>query len=899
MDEVSRSEIHDHVELTRIIHSNRRIRQIVQETANEFLSLQNDLFQEIQKEEFDETIEQKSKPLLDVLKIQSLNKQVTADKVQLALVGENSCGKTSLIHLLLESDPFLPSDVGSVSARIIHMKYTTNTEACLRVYKSLNKRHQEHLEKVDLSEYFSGGEPNWNGVKAAIEPHVKRPDPEKIEKKSEDFRKWAKKFVEIQIPSNFLKLGIDLYDTPGLLYSDPPILKQNLHDLVKTVRPTVVFMYENASVTVDTKDCYLALKDALGKQLTDISIFFLNTKVDIGTILQNDAEVSDEEFEKTILVNVRKERQELLLKAPSMANEISNGSEFDVISVESEYDPLGVKMNQLTINHLIQFVANSDLKTAHKVSELVLPIINSFFEFAFVTNHRTRAQLQELRRNADQWAENYFINHQNRLDEVLRKLYDVIIKELNDQMDSITRRAEQQGTAKDIEKYIKSVIQHEIINVLVKKFIEPCESFSFIQAFLHSSLLSNPDKNEFLVGAQKSGSDLLSDLLRLLDIGDKMSCELYIYRTIIRPLSFIRDILIETDEEDEQSTTKKNSHGDYLKTILRQDKIRKSTRPTNITNLDIAQQYLNDLRSGLINQKNSLNLILGKWCDHEKDELKEKIDQQYRLAEQFLPQREKAYELANKYAEQFARFECKLIVAQNLASFNGHIPTLNLMEEISIDDNMFFELYSADWLDKKDLIVKKLKITSNLQYLEAHNYRKLSKLDIPNFLPLLYLYQNDDNELWMFFPKYECLENKISTVTIKNVLEIVLAVAKCLERLHANELMHGNVHVKNIYITHDETYLLGDFHYKEMYETITIYVNRHTMSKILWASDNDIYSLGELGMVLYGYLVTNDEIVKILDQFKSLLQQCLSQDPISRPKASKIVEILHDLLKKV
>jgi hypothetical protein len=644
MDEIPITTTLDHTELTRIIHSNHHIRQVVQQATNEFLSLQNDLLQQIQKEKFDETVEHKSKPLIDVLKIQSLNKQVTTDKLQLALVGENACGKTSLIHHLLEADPFLPSDVGSVSARIIRLTYAENKNACLRVYSSLNDQHKEPEVQISLSEYFSESEPNWIGVKEAIVSHVQRPNPKEIEKNSEEFAEWAKYFVEIRIPSTFLKLGVDLYDTPGLLYSDPPVLKKNMHDLVKTIVPTVVLMYENASVVIDTEDCFLALKEALGKQLDDTSIFFLNTKVDIGIITSVDVEINDEEFENTILKSVRQKRKDLLLKVPSIAKQLSDGGEFNVISVESQWCSHGVKMNQLTIDHLIQFVANSDLKAAKKVSKLVLPIINSFFDFAFVTNHRTHEQLQELHRNAHLWAENYFIGHQTTLDEILRKLYGAIIKEIGDTMDSIAGRATKQDTVEIMEKYIRSLIQYEIIGVIVKKFTGVYGTISMLLTLFDSSLLNNADKNELLVAAQENF------FVRALGVDDETSCQLYLCETIMQPLYLISDILIESDDEDNQTNTKKNLRWDKLKTQLRQNVVKKSSRSNNTEKLHIARQYLNDIRSGFMNQKNHINEVLGQWCEQEKDTLKEKIDQKYKLAEKFLPQREKAYDLANTYA---------------------------------------------------------------------------------------------------------------------------------------------------------------------------------------------------------------------------------------------------------
>ncbi|CAF1239523.1 unnamed protein product [Rotaria sordida] len=368
MDGDSEESVYNHDELTRIIYSNHQIRHMVQQKTNEFLSLQRDFFKALGNERFDSTLEQKSKLLTDSLKLDSLNEQVTADKVQLALVGENSCGKTALVHFLLDSGQFLPSDVGSVSARVIRLTYSSDTESCLRVYESLEKRNEEPTDQISLRDCFLDSEPDWNALKNVIESYVKRPDAEKVEKDSYQFAEWAKRFVEIRIPSKFLKLGIDLYDTPGLLYSDPPILKKNLHDLVKLIRPTVVFMYENPSVPTVTKDCFLALKEALGKQLEDTNIFFLNTKVDIGSLITNGTNISKAEFEIIILNKARQSRKDLLLKAPGMAQEIDDNNGFNIISVDSGWSPLGEIMNKITINHIIQFVANADLKVAKTIN---------------------------------------------------------------------------------------------------------------------------------------------------------------------------------------------------------------------------------------------------------------------------------------------------------------------------------------------------------------------------------------------------------------------------------------------------------------------------------------------------------------------------------------------------
>ncbi|CAF3975698.1 unnamed protein product [Rotaria sp. Silwood1] len=889
MEDVPTSDAFDYTELTDIIHNNHRIRRKVQEATNQFLASQNELLQQLQKETFDKTISDKFDLLIDTLNIQSMNEQVVADKVQLALVGENSSGKTALIHYLLESDSFLPSYVGSVSARIIRLTYEDAANACLRVYSSLKDRHKEPYE-VSLSEYFSEPEPVWGGVRAKIAEYVTRPKLEENEKHSEIFADWARKFVEIRIPSMFLKLGIDLYDTPGLHYSDPSILEQNLHDLVETIVPTVVFTYENSAITSATKDCFLALKKALGKKLGDTSIFFLNTKTDIGMIISANSPISTEQFEKTILVDARKKRKDLLLKVPNLAQQIFESSEFDIISVKSQLHPLGIKMNQLTINHLIQFVANSDLTIAKHVIEMVLPVINLFFDFASVVNHRTREQLQHLRRKAYEWIESYFIDYQNLLDRVLQILYDCMIKELNDKMDSIIQRAIKQSPGVNMEKYIRTLVQQEIIQTSVGRIVNANADILAIHTFVQSSLFQNVDKNELLDVVQRMFVTLSS-----VNTEDRISTKRYNATRLVTPLIMIRDILIETDDEDNENDTNNKREFHEIKKCLRQKVIRKSRPSKSMERIDLAQQFLSDIRRGFLDQKASINALVGQWCEFEKNRLQEKINQQYKLAEQWLPQREKVYRIANKYVEQFACIECKLSVAQSLTEFNGNNPVL---KELIIDEDKFFQYYSAEWGDRKDFIVKKFKDISNLQYLEAHNYQQLSKLNISGLLTLSYLYLNDDNELWMFFSKYECLDYNTKQLTIKEVLSILLVIAKCLKILHENEFIHGNVHIKNIYRTSDEKYILGDFYSTKNYENALDCINRHKMNVSIQESANDIFTLGQVGMTLYESLKTNEEASKVVDDLKCLLGRCMDEDPVMRPSASRVVEILIDLSEK-
>ncbi|CAF4714015.1 unnamed protein product, partial [Rotaria sp. Silwood2] len=111
---------------------------------------------------------------------------------------------------------------------------------------------------------------------------------------SDDFAKWASHLIEIRIPSRFLQYGINVYDTPGFLGNDPSILAENLLQLVSSVRPSLIYLYDNAVVSDDSRKCFEQLQLALRHHFRGTAFFFLNTKADVLTI-RKDAEDDDDD----------------------------------------------------------------------------------------------------------------------------------------------------------------------------------------------------------------------------------------------------------------------------------------------------------------------------------------------------------------------------------------------------------------------------------------------------------------------------------------------------------------------------------------------------------------------------------------------------------------------------
>lgn len=266
--------------LGRIVQSNHYIRHRVQQSVNEFVHMRENLLSQLQSKKLNDLSDEFS-PLLKSMDNTTLNKEVTSNKIQLALCGENSSGKTSFIHLLLGIGDILPSDVGPVTARIIKLTYAKGEQACAIIYPSLEASFENKIDiQIDLSKFFiinnEDDEPDWNGIADKLGDYVRRD--KKLDIHSEEFSQWAKYFIEIRLPSPILELGIDVYDTAGFRIRDAKILKDCLYDLVRRVQPTIVFLYDNPSSTDETNDCFLAVKDTL-KHIYTSDIFFLIQKL--------------------------------------------------------------------------------------------------------------------------------------------------------------------------------------------------------------------------------------------------------------------------------------------------------------------------------------------------------------------------------------------------------------------------------------------------------------------------------------------------------------------------------------------------------------------------------------------------------------------------------------------
>ena len=177
--------------------------------------------------------------------------------------------------------------------------------------------------------------------------------------------------------------------------------------------------------------------------------------------------------------------------------------------------------------------------------------------------------------------------------------------------------------------------------------------------------------------------------------------------------------------------------------------------------LHAAQQYITEIHNQIATSETMFASIISTWCSKQRSKLQKRIDQQYEIAISVLPMRHRAHDVLQQYAYQFARIECQLQAAQDLAKFNGIKPILLYdQESITQSSNTVYTIHEVEWGSvKRNLFVKRLTQSisnrPNAAYLEAHYHRKINNLNIPHMLKLVYLYENQlfdhSYELWMIF----------------------------------------------------------------------------------------------------------------------------------------------------
>lgn len=183
--------------------------------------------------------------------LETLSEKLTKDRFNLAVLGQMKRGKSSFVNALLGAE-ILPTGILPLTSVITKIRFGHAVGAAIR-YKS---GHSEPIELHRLNEYITeaGNPGNWKDVASA----------------------------EVIYPSNFLRMGIDLIDTPG-------IGSTHLHNTSTTenylneVDAGIVILSVDPPITTVESDFIRRIRSDIPKLL------FVINKTDMVTPVESDA----------------------------------------------------------------------------------------------------------------------------------------------------------------------------------------------------------------------------------------------------------------------------------------------------------------------------------------------------------------------------------------------------------------------------------------------------------------------------------------------------------------------------------------------------------------------------------------------------------------------------------
>ena len=672
---------------------------------------------------------------------------------------------------------------GAVSARVVKFSYAPAEKACLIRYASVQDL-TELDSQIDLPDHFKDGmsiKARSKGLRKLVKEHVGRP--EGMNPKSDEFAQWAKIFVEIRLPSENLRPGLHVYDTPGFLGSDPPILRENLLALVGSVRPTLVFLYDNPTGSDDSRKCYNELKIALRSEQLGADIFFLNTKADVA-IIRRDAsnnDDDDDEDDEKLIKKERSRRYELLMSIKEMKGDVHERNldettpswdqceSFDIFTSATPLDPMELAIKSHAINRIIFFAAAHDLRFTRYVINIVHEVIDAFFDFVLVTNRRSTDEWNSLRDDALKWGTNFFQQYQSAIDMIANqadhrlperfqeKRLDIEKEAMADCETRALRVSERVSIPVDLaidnsiwyymfgftsgEKLLKSSInltrdyrtdEQNFIDIMVEREVTKpvlLEIIAHESNSIKKKMSDDPRcyrrKNELLYAANR---EVLTAIGSFGDM-NKLSTGQIILK-IVRIVCQTHVLLFTAITELIAQSALGTVVTALAKTVQKGDK---GCQKKEI------RHYLIDVEHALKKMGDQMKSSMKEWINQEHEKFKKKVFGYHKMVCRTIQERQKAYELARSFVPKFARIECHLEANLNLAAHHGSHPVVKHNEVLGTGG--FFTVHPASWDDDRGLVAKRLqdKIKDhNVAYLEAHFHRTVTKLDISHMIPLKY-----------------------------------------------------------------------------------------------------------------------------------------------------------------
>ncbi|CAF3091227.1 unnamed protein product [Rotaria sp. Silwood2] len=806
------------VDIKTSLDSNRQLKNSVIQVACDFIEIRDAYIKQLPAFTFDAERKETVNDRLQRISYKSIQQR----EIPLGLIvfGPNSSGKSSFIQHFLEIGDILPSGVGPVTARITKMTYAPAEQARALVYNSLQASLEcNHTStEVDLRSYFLEPEPQWIEISKALSKHLNR-----AENSDTDLEEWAKTFIEIRLPSPTLKMGIDMYDTPGFLSGNrESVLINNLYDLAKTVRPTLLFLYENPSVVETDMACFMGMKQAIGS-LDRIPIFFLNTKADVALILKdsrvNQCNVSLARFQQS-LHETRQKRYDLLREQTALANELLGSLPVDVDEClcfgicsipkgRTLRRELTDHMNKETFSRIISFAVQTGSEYVQELVNDILLATEDFFDLALSASYRDAEHFQKLREDALEWGNLFFAQFKIDLPKLAEYLHKTIVELFEEKKKSIADRAARlvrdddplaihlPTNSKNVRDFIHVAVEEEIMKVAVNKTLSSlCTQVKTTLEVHFDNQMRR--RNELLRLAQRfvlpeiSPSILTKQRLLSKFMEGLIKLPMQIGR-FFRSLPTLPYIEYYNTVTHNQVTSEDDPIYKLLDCLdLYANLSNESKR------LAFAEQFLNVLLKDVLKRKYDFQENLTDWMEQQRKAFKVSVLKNYNNIIRNLDKQHVLHELNTQYYGKFARIECKLLAAKQLFEFNGIPPTIK--DETTLGEGAFFSIHSAEWGDEKNLVVKKLirplSAHPYMAYLDAHYHRVISSLKIRNVVPLMYLYEheleNGEHVLWIILPRYsrslrDYLYKNIQTITLDSVLNFAINIAETLVALHQNE----------------------------------------------------------------------------------------------------------------
>ncbi|CAM4969628.1 unnamed protein product [Rotaria socialis] len=835
-----------------IIESNNSIKKSTLTLVKEFLEVQENFLGEVDQVYKNlATIEHVAEIFLDETKKKILQEFNPLEHVQLAVSGYNSVGKTSFIHELLGCGEFLPVEKGAVTARIVKFSYAPQESACLIRYTSVQDL-TEIDDRIDLSAHFKNGvssKTRSKGLRKVVKEHVGRP--EGIDQQSDEFSKWAKIFVEIRLPSDHLKPGLHVYDTPGFLGSDPRILRENLLTLVGSVHPTIVFLYDNPTGSDDSRKCYNELKVALCSEQMGVDIFFLNTKADVA-IMRKDASNNDDDEDdddEKLIDKERSHRYELLMKIDEMKGDVHERNlgemgpsfdqcnSFDMFTTASPLDPMEITIKSHAINRIIHFAAEHDLRLTKYVINIVHEAIDAFFDFVLVTNRRSTDEWNKLRDDALQWGKTFFEQYRSAIHAIAKEANLRLPKRFQEKRLDIEKKAiddcETRGihwddrlrlprlpdelakirhliqSVKNISRdyrndeqtFIDILMEREVTKPVLLEIIS--QESNNIKQQMSKDHTCHRSKNELLYAAYR---EVLIEIGNFGNI-NQLSVEHIIYKAIAA--IFLSPVLL--------SFFMVYGVPFGLLYLARKGCTDKRLQDAVDRRKQSIRHYLVDLEAAMSKMGDQVKINMLEWIDQEHKKYEKKVNGYHRVVCRTIQDRQKAYELARLFVSKFIRIECHLEANLNLAAHHGSRPIV-IHDEV-LGTGGFFTVHPSSWDNEHGLVAKKLREhinDQNFTYLEAHFHRTVTKLDIPHLIQLKYLYVDEKASMYLLLPRYPTnlhsfLLKNIRTMTTDKAIKISRDIAGVIAHMHAFDLVHRDIKVENILMDEHEEVYLADF----------------------------------------------------------------------------------------